>query len=169
MSLDLQPTVDDSRTNATFEEMMWALSRPGIIRTVPTAGLAAMAESLLDTECTFTVDDDAALDAALQRSGSRAVAIRDADYVFMMLNTAEKVSALSDIKAGTLTYPDEGASLFVPAQLGFGQGLRLSGPGVKDNATIAVDGIDPSFWTFREKTIRYPLGFDVYLVDGSRA
>lgn len=168
MSLTIQPTDGDSRTNATFEEMMWALSRPGTIRSLPTSGLAAMAESLLDNECTFFVADDAVLEAALLRSGSRAVPVQQAGYVFTVLDTAEKVAALAELKVGSLTYPDEGASLFIPAQFGFGQRLRLSGPGIKDEVSIAIDGVDQAFWKFREQTIRYPLGFDVFLVDGAQ-
>ncbi|TWI33142.1 hypothetical protein [Mesorhizobium tianshanense] len=38
MTLSLLPTADDSRTNASFEELMWALSRPGLIRTCLPAG-----------------------------------------------------------------------------------------------------------------------------------
>jgi alpha-D-ribose 1-methylphosphonate 5-triphosphate synthase subunit PhnH len=166
MTLSLLPTADDSRTNATFEEMMWALSRPGIIRTLPAGGLAAMAESLIDRECSFHVEDDVEFEQALKRSGARAVSLSEADYVFTVIDTQDKVSRHAVLRTGTLAYPDEAATLFAPARFGFGQGLYLTGPGIKDSVTISVDGIDSSFWQMRERAIRYPLGFDVYLVDG---
>lgn len=166
MTLSLLPTIDDSRTNAAFEEMMWALSRPGLVRTLPSGGRAVMAESLLDRECSFHVMNDSDFEQALTRSGARAVSMDAADYVFTTIGTEDEVAALSTLCIGTLAYPDEAATLIAPVRFGFGQGLRLTGPGIKDSVTIALDGIDPSFWRVREKAIRYPLGFDVYLVDG---
>lgn len=166
MILSLLPTVDDSRTNTAFEEMMWALSRPGLVRRLPASGLAVMAESLLDGECSFHVVDDPEFAQSLTRSGARAVSMDEADYVFTTIETEDKVAALSSLRIGTLAYPDEAATLIAPARFGVGQGLRLTGPGIKGSVTIALDGIDPSFWRMRERAIRYPLGFDIYLVDG---
>ena len=48
MAHNLQPALDDTRTNATFEELMWALSRPGQARELPAEGFWPLAESLLD-------------------------------------------------------------------------------------------------------------------------
>ncbi|QRM32807.1 phosphonate C-P lyase system protein PhnH [Microvirga sp. VF16] len=169
MTISLLPTADDSRTNATFEELMWALSRPGIVRTLPSNGRAAIAESLLDRECSFAVSDDPNLEQALRQTSARAASLHDADYVFATIDSARKVSELSMLRVGTLSYPDEAATLFAPARFGFGARLWLTGPGIKDSVTIAVDGIDPSFWQVRSHAIRYPLGWDVYLIDGDRA
>ncbi|RWK47782.1 MAG: phosphonate C-P lyase system protein PhnH [Mesorhizobium sp.] len=168
MPLSLAPTADDSRTNAAFEELMWALSRPGGIRTLPTGGLEMIGESLLDRECSFCVLDDLDIQQAVARTGARAVSLGDADYIFSKIDTGEKVAALSGMRLGTLAYPDDAATLFAPARLGAGQELRLTGPGIKTSVTIAIDGVAPSFWQMRERAIRYPLGFDVYLVDGDR-
>lgn len=168
MNVALQPTIDDTRTNTTFEEMMWALSRPGLIRTLPSAGLAPIGESLLDRECTVAVVDDAEFARVLSRTGARSAPLQEADYVVATADTAEKASAFAELRIGTLDYPDQAATLFVPARFGFGARLMLTGPGVKDSVTIAVDGIDASFWRVRTEAIRYPLGWDVYLVDGDR-
>jgi len=166
MALSLRPTSDDIRTNAAFEEMMWALSRPGIVRTLPKGGMAVMAESLVDRECSFHVSDDPDLHQALTRSGARAVSVGEADYVFTTVDTGDKVATLSSLSSGTLAYPDEAATLIAAARFGLGQRLRLTGPGIKGDQTIAIDGIHPSFWQLRAKAIRYPLGWDLYLVDG---
>lgn len=168
MSVSLQPTIDDSRTNATFEEIMWALSRPGLVRTLPSAGLAVIGESLLDAECSFAVVDDAEFARVLSKTGARSAPLQEADYVFATANIAEKISELAKLRIGTLNYPDHAATLFMPARFGFGARLMLTGPGVKDSITIAIDGIDPSFWRARAQAVRYPLGWDVYLVDGDR-
>ncbi|TCM76717.1 phosphonate C-P lyase system protein PhnH [Rhizobium sp. BK068] len=168
MTNALQPTAEDMRTNATFEELMWALSRPGLVRALPSSGLAAIGESLLDRECSFAVLHDLDVAQALGRTGARAAALPDADYVFATADTREKASAFASLRIGTLAYPDHAATLFVPAKFGFGSRLRLAGPGVKDSVTIAIDGIDPRFWQVRAEAMRYPLGWDVYLVDGDR-
>lgn len=168
MSLSLLPTADDSRTNATFDELMWALSRPGLVRTLLFAGFETLAESLLDRECTFFVANDAALDQRLADTGARRTALDNAEYVFASLDTEAEVKALSTLRIGSLPYPDEAATLFAPATIGSGQSLRLTGPGIKDALTIQIGGIDPSFWAMRQKAIRYPLGWDLYLVDADR-
>lgn len=168
MTLSLLPTADDSRTNATFDELMWALSRPGVVRTVHFAGFETLAESLLDRECSFFVVDDAALAQKLADTGARPAALDKAEYVFASLGSETEVKALSALRIGTLAYPDEAATLFAPARIGSGQTLRLSGPGIKGSLTIEIGGIDPSFWAMREKAIRYPLGWDLYLVDADR-
>ena len=168
MTLSLLPTADDSRTNATFDELMWALSRPGLVRNLPFSGFETLAESLIDRECSFHVSSDAALARKLAETGARPASLVKADYVFATLGSHEEVATLSTLRIGTLAYPDEAATLFAPARIGSGQALRLSGPGIKDTLTIEIGGIDSSFWPMREKAIRYPLGWDLYLVDGDR-
>ena len=50
------PDAVELRSNATFEALMWALSRPGDIRTLPDAGFDAIAETLVDLECSAYAD-----------------------------------------------------------------------------------------------------------------
>lgn len=168
MAHSLAPTVEDTRSNATFEELMWALSRPGQVREMPVEGFGPLAESLLDRECSFHAPDDASLDVTLATTGARRMPLAEADYVFAAIDSAEKVEALSSLRIGTLAYPDDAATLFAAAIFGSGQRLRLSGPGVKDTVTIEIGGIEPAFWQMRRKAIRYPLGWDLYLVAGKR-
>lgn len=168
MQVTLTPTATDCRTNAAFEVMMWALSRPGSIGTLPGDGMLTAAECLLDNECTFHVQDDAPFQKALIQSGARCGPMSDVDYIFGDFNTSAKVQTLRTVRTGTLQYPDNSATLFVSAFFGSGTHLRLTGPGVADHITLAVDGVDPSFWSVRDDIIRYPLGFDVYLVDGDQ-
>jgi alpha-D-ribose 1-methylphosphonate 5-triphosphate synthase subunit PhnH len=168
MTLSLVPTAEDRRTNATFDGLMWALSRPGLIRRLPHVGFEALAESLLDRECSFHVSDDAVLAARLAETGAQPVPLQKADYVFAALASEAQVAALAALRVGTLPYPDEAATLFAPARIGSGQALRLSGPGVNGTVTIEIGDVDASFWRVRAKAIRYPLGWDLYLVDGDR-
>ncbi len=165
---NLLPTLDDTRTNATFEELMWALSRPGELRELPTEGFWPLAESLLDRECSFHVTHDPSLDLKIAATGARRLPLAEADYVFAAIGSSEAVAALSTLRVGSLLYPDDAATLLAPARFGSGQRLRLTGPGIKDSVTLEVEGIDPAFWQMRAKAIRYPLGWDLYLADGRR-
>ncbi|OCI93950.1 phosphonate C-P lyase system protein PhnH [Rhizobium sp. AC27/96] len=168
MAHNLLPTLDDTRTNATFEALLWALSRPGQVREMPGEGFWPLAESLLDRECSFHAADDPSLETMLATTGARRAPLAEADYVFTAIDSAEKVEVLSSLRIGTLAYPDDAATLFATARFGTGQRLRLTGPGIKDSITIEIGGIDPGFWQMRRKAIRYPLGWDLYLVDGER-
>lgn len=168
MAHSLAPTADDTRTNDTFEGLMWSLSRPGLARDMPVEGFGPLAESLLDRECSFHVADDASLDVRLAATGARRMPLAEANYVFAAIDSAEKVESLSSLRIGTLAYPDDAATLFATASFGSGQRLCLSGPGIKDTVIIEVGGVEPGFWQMRRKAIRYPLGWDLYLVDGNR-
>lgn len=167
----LVPAAEDIRANATFDALMWALARPGLVQTLAYPGMLALAESLLDRECTFFCSDQALKDK-ITATGAQVVPIAKAEYVFISLEDRRQISDLSTLLAGNLLYPDASATIFAPATIGRATGsdirLRLSGPGVNGSIDISVGGVDPSFWTLRAKAVRYPLGWDVYLTDGDR-
>jgi alpha-D-ribose 1-methylphosphonate 5-triphosphate synthase subunit PhnH len=52
----------------------------------------------------------------------------------------------------------------------FGEGLklRLTGPGIETALDIAIGGVDAALWPLRAARCRYPAGFDLFLIDGSR-
>ncbi|TCL67242.1 phosphonate C-P lyase system protein PhnH [Rhizobium sp. BK251] len=163
----LMPTADDLRSNATFEALMWALARTGIVQALPYPDFLALAESLLDRECSFFCPD-ATLATAIARTGADAVSLPQAEYVFMPLGDARSISMLDALLCGNLLYPDASATIFSSAVIGSGTRLRLSGPGVNGSLDIAIGGVDPAFWALRAAAIRYPLGWDVFLMDGDR-
>ncbi|MDE1994020.1 MAG: phosphonate C-P lyase system protein PhnH [Rhizobiaceae bacterium] len=167
-SLSPLPSEADALSNAAFEELMWATSRPGLVRDLPSAGLEPLAKSLIDRECSYHVMGSIPLDAALALTGSRPAPLAEADYIFASsLSAPEQVSALNGLRKGSLAYPDAAATLFAPAHIGSGQALKLSGPGINGSITIEIGNVDPSFWSMREKAIRYPLGWDLYLIDAA--
>lgn len=167
----LVPTAEDIRANATFDALMWGLARPGFVQTLAFPGMLALAESLLDRECTFFCSDEA-LRTEIAATGANSVPIAEAEYVFISLEDGRQFSDLSELLAGNLLYPDASATIFAPAVIGGAPGsgtrLRFSGPGVNGSLDIAIGGVDPAFWTLRAKATRYPLGWDVYLADGDR-
>lgn len=159
------PTPEAARTAAAFEAAMWALARPGERRPLPDPGPLALAHALLDRET--TVCAEGALAATLAATGARPAPLSEAAHVFAPL--ARDAAALAAaLTVGEHAYPDRGATLIAPATFDAGTRLRLTGPGIDGARDIALGGIDPGFWPARAARLRYPLGFEVLLIDGDR-
>ncbi len=67
-----------------------------------------------------------------------------------------------------MLFPDRAATLLIGCQIGAGTPLTLSGPGVNGSVTLQVSGLSTAFWELRNRTRRYPLGWDIFLVDGAQ-
>lgn len=158
------PDAFEARTNATFEALMWALARPGSVQALPAPGMAGIAEALVDRECRVFCDD-VALGMQVGALGATAVPLLLADHAFL---SGLDAARLAQVAMGSDLYPDTGATVFAPARIGAGQGLRLTGPGIATFADVRVDGPDPAVWALRAARCRYPAGFDLFLLDGAR-
>ena len=165
----IQPTAEDMRTIAAYEALMWAMAEPGTIHTLPAAGEGAIAETLIDRECTAFAST-ADMEALLPTLGARIVALPDADYVFARLDAPDAVQIVMTAAIGTFDYPESGATLIAPARFHDpdAQRLTLRGPGIDDGRRIALSGVTAEVWEARARAIRYPLGFDMILVDEDR-
>ena len=157
------PDLEEARSNATFEALMWSMARPGEQRELAEPGLAPIIEAFLDLECTAYADD-AELAGLIARTGAERVeALADADHVF--LAQLDGLAELEALNCGSALYPDDGATLVVTAAIGQGQRLRLSGPGIEGTREIAL-GLPAAFWALRQKLCAYPQGFELFVVDG---
>lgn len=157
------PDAVELRSNATFEALMWALSRPGDVRTLPEPGFGPIVETLVDLECSAYADTPAMRERIIASGATLAEGIGSADHVFFAaLDGAE----IAQINCGSALYPDDGATL-VAAVAHSGQRVRLSGPGIKDTTEIAL-AVAPGFWAMRDMLCLYPEGFDIFFVDGDR-
>lgn len=159
------PDAFEARTNATFEALMWALSRPGIVQVLPTSGAAGISEALIDRECRVFCDDPTLANFIFGLGAARAD-LALADHCFLSLD--KDVDRLAQVSVGSALYPDVGATVVAEARFGTGQRLRLSGPGIETFAHIALDGIAPGFWAMRAALCRYPAGFDLFLICGAQ-
>ena len=159
------PSLDEQRANATYEALLWALSRPGQIRTLPGSGEAGIVEALLDRECRVYASDPRLI-PALVRSGAEVAELADADHAF--LGTLQDVTSLATLRQGSDLYPDDGATVFILADLNQGAPVRLTGPGVDGVADLRVGGLPDGFWQERARVMRYPMGFEVFLLDQDR-
>ncbi|MBT8152567.1 phosphonate C-P lyase system protein PhnH [Epibacterium ulvae] len=160
-----QPTADETRANASFAALLSALSRPGQIQTLPTSGEAGVIEALLDRECRVACADPRLLPQVMQ-TGALIAEIPQADHVFLgQMTTA---APLNDICIGSDLYPDAGATVVVNATFDNGVRLGLTGPGIDGETTVQIAGLPADFWQLRKQRIRYPMGFDLFLLDGAR-
>lgn len=163
-------TAEEAQTRETFLALMWALSYPGRVYTLPQTDLnpfELVADALLDIETSFYTTDDT-LTPHLSRNGARALPPDQAAYHFYSVLNESALSAVEQANVGTLLYPDSSATLFINCTLAAGSPLELSGPGIPPGTpqTIHVSGVPTSFWALRQRGIHYPLGWDVYLLDG---
>lgn len=157
------PSDFEARTNATYDALMWALSRPGMPRKLPAPGLAGVIETLIDRECSVYVEGGNLRDVATQ-TGAHLVGQNDADHLFFA--EAPDHTVLRGLRQGSDLYPEEGATVVFPARFEGGTALRLTGPGVDGEVRFAVAGIPSNFWVTRQQIMRYPMGFEVFLIDG---
>lgn len=162
-----EPTPQERTAHQAYDALMQALARPGELRHLPEPGLAVAGECLLDLEVGFFASD-VALGHRLARTGARPTVPERADYLFLPSADAEAIGDAVKARPGDQLYPDRAATLFLGARLGAGRRLRLSGPGVSGRREIRVDDVAPSFWTERDRVCRYPLGWDVFLLDGTQ-
>ncbi|MEL6307200.1 MAG: phosphonate C-P lyase system protein PhnH [Chloroflexota bacterium] len=159
----------EALTHDTFSVLMWSLSYPGRVYTLPhtpESAFHAIAETLLDIETSFFTPDDAMM-TTYMANGARPLGADRAAYHFYSALDIPDLDSVQVASIGTLMYPDQSATLIIGATIGAGQRLTFTGPGIKPQtpATISIDGIPPAFWELRQKAIRYPRGWDVYFVD----
>lgn len=160
----------EARNHATFTALMWALSHPGRPQRLPESGLRAfdaIGHALIDLETSYFTPD-AELAALLARTGARTLPAAQARYQFFPQLSAELLPTLEHVPIGTYAAPDEAATLLIGCTLGTGRRCLLRGPGIPTHTELRVDGLPPGFWELRARTIRYPLGWDVFLVAGDQ-
>lgn len=165
MTVHPVPSDFEAQTNATYAALMGALSRPGLIHDLPGAGQAQIIAALIDRECAVhCVDPELAALAA--RAGAVLVDPAAADHVFA--GSCADAGLLRHLRVGSDLYPENGATLVIGADLSGGTALRLTGPGVDGAIEVAVGGLPVGFWSERARIMRYPIGFEIFLTEGSR-
>jgi alpha-D-ribose 1-methylphosphonate 5-triphosphate synthase subunit PhnH len=152
----------------TFLALMWSLSYPGRIHWLPAEpvpAFQAIGATVLDLETSYFTPDPF-LHGVFARSGARALDPERAAYHFYPQMHAEALDVVKFASSGTMLYPDQAATLIIGCTLGAGRARTLAGPGIEGAAQLQVDGIPEAFWEMRTNTNRYPLGWDIFLVDG---
>ena len=159
------PSPAETRDNTAFDALLWTLGRPGLPRDLPQPGEGSIITALLDREC-LVYAFDPLLMPEIMRTGAELADIEKADHVF--LGAMASSDPLANIAVGSDFYPDDGATVVIRANIGSGPPLRLTGPGVDGSVTLQLDGLPDGFWKARAARLRYPMGFDLFFVDGAR-
>lgn len=161
------PTADaaERSANATFDALLWALSRPGLPRQLPQAGEPALIAALVDRECHVYAGDPLLIPVVTQ-CGAKLVDLPQADHAF--LGGLTEPELLRQLRCGSDLYPDDGATVVIRARFGTGAEVRLTGPGVNGAVDVQIGGLPDGFWARRAEMIRYPMGFDMLLLDAAQ-
>jgi alpha-D-ribose 1-methylphosphonate 5-triphosphate synthase subunit PhnH len=162
------PTPADLHAHATFMALMWALSYPGRPQHLPSlpaspVALLTIGEALIDLETSFFTPDTE-LERALLRTGARRRAADLAMYQFFPQLEPADLDLVRQAPIGSLRDPDQAATLIIGCQFGQGETFELQGPGIQHSTILQVAGLPSRFWQIRAQQ-RYPLGWDVLLVD----
>lgn len=158
---------DEALAQQTFRALLAALSFPGRPQRLPAAGNAAFAQignALLDLETSWYCPD-ARLATTLAFSGARQAPPALARYQFYPALYEADLAGIAQAPMGSYNYPDESATLVLGCVIGDGRLLELRGPGIKGRLDIRVAGLPDGLWELRARSRRYPLGWDLVLVD----
>jgi alpha-D-ribose 1-methylphosphonate 5-triphosphate synthase subunit PhnH len=168
-------TPEEARQRETFLALMWALSHPGRIHTLPDGrsplvdaphnSFGLIAESVLDLMTSYYTPDEH-LRMALRQTGARDLPPEEAAYHFYPTLDATALKGLAAANIGTLLRPDEGATVILAGSLN-GGGRQWHGPGINGVVESHLN-LPDAFWALRSLRLRYPLGWDVYVVDEAR-
>jgi len=157
----------ERRMRETFLALMNAFSYPGRRFTLPALGepFSLIAEALLDLETSaFTAHES--LTGLLSATGARLLPAESAAYHCYRTADAAALDGIAAASVGTLTHPDTAATLIIGGCV-FDEGDRwtLTGPGIPGSTTIRLRGVPERLWELRASRVRFPLGWDVYLLD----
>ncbi|GFZ89294.1 carbon-phosphorus lyase subunit PhnH [Dyella caseinilytica] len=170
------PVFDSQRS---FRELLQAMARPAVPRALPVlppapAPISPESMAILLTLCDATTSvwlqqpDDEAIQHLRFHTGIK-LAERTQDADFALITDPLSMPPLDSFARGDLRYPDRSASLILQVA-GFdsssnGSGNTFSGPGIRDTATLAIDGLPADFWQQRAAlAAQLPLGIDLYFV-----
>lgn len=168
----------ETMARETFQTLLAALSNPGCIFTLSGPALSTQQScrqiglTLLDLETSFFTSDHM-LRRDLDKSGARFRTASSAAYLFFPDGDAfeamllqQTLDIIAQATVGTIVDPDEGATILVSCGLDQGRRLHLRGPGIQHTRELRVDHLPVAFWQLRAAKINYPLGIDLFLVDG---
>jgi len=163
-------TTEEGRARETFLALMWGLSYPGLVQTLPDKndGLALIGEALLDLETSYFTPD-VRLHERLKRTSARALSPEQAAYHFYPSLAGDGLAHIERASVGTLPFPDRAATLIIGCTFGSGTALTLEGPGIAHRRQLQIDAIPIETWTLRAQRCGYPLGWDMFLVDAGGA
>jgi alpha-D-ribose 1-methylphosphonate 5-triphosphate synthase subunit PhnH len=168
------------QAQSVFRMMMDCLARPGTIQSIlpeiePPAPMGAAAGAIALTLCdhdtpvwlTPTLAKSAVADWIGFHTGA-PLTREKSEARFAFADAGSVISSFGCFAAGTQEYPDRSTTIILEvANLDRGAPLLLTGPGIRDTATIAPQGLPEMFlrqWS--DNRALFPRGVDVILTAG---
>lgn len=168
-----EPALENQRI---FRAILLTMSRPGTVTVLgnwprPPKGLhpaaAAVCLALVDMDTPLWIGPSGPLDIQtyLRFHCGCTVCRRPESAAFGLILDGQELPDLGQFHPGDLEYPDRSATLIIQVKaMNVGRGIPLSGPGIKGETRLHVDGLNPDFWrSLQRNGRRFPLGFDVIL------
>jgi len=155
-----------------FRSVMEAMARPGTIHEItgvePPVPLSKAAGAVLltlcDTETPVYLAGDADCDAVRAWLAFHPGApVTGPSHCIFAVGTWESLGPLSAYPIGTSEYPDRSATLIVERAELAASGATLTGPGIKDAASLTL----PDMKAFQANNALFPLGLDFIFTSGS--
>lgn len=156
-----------------FRSVMEAMARPGTIQDIDGAAppapvspaMGAVLLTLCDTETPVYLAGDLDCDAvrAWLSFHTGAPFVGPAHCMFAV-GTWDALAPLAVYPIGTSEYPDRSATLIIECSELTASGATLTGPGIKDRATLFLPEVD----AFQSNRTLFPLGLDFILTCGER-
>ena len=167
---------------ASFRVILDAMAHPGRIETLPVGlaaappaplGVAAAAIALTLCDIDTPIWLDAPLTAASPYLAFHCGAPAAASPVHARFAFAANAAALPPLESfalGSDEYPDRSTTFVVEvAGLVAGRGMRLTGPGIREEALLSVAGLPARLWEERAALAELlPRGLDIILVSGTQ-
>jgi alpha-D-ribose 1-methylphosphonate 5-triphosphate synthase subunit PhnH len=156
-----------------FRAAMSAMARPGKIEEIagarPPAPLSSAAGTLILTLCdpetglylAGACDTPEVRDWVTFHTGAPLVGPSVCQFA---VGTWKALQPLSAYPVGTPEYPDRSATLIVELGELRPEGVRLTGPGIREAAYLNL----PEVAAFRQNARLFPLGLDVFFTAGTR-
>lgn len=165
---------------AAFRAVMDAFAAPGAVKTLADAAAppplapatAAIVRSLADFETPIWLDpalsDPAAVEWIRFQTGAPIVAHKQAAS-FALIGASEDMTDFAQFSTGTADFPDRSCTVLLQVgSLREGEGLTLTGPGIKCVRQLRVDPLPSGFvqrWAVNRES--FPCGTDLILIAGS--
>jgi len=167
------------QSQQAFRAALDALSYPGRVVTVPGCvaapplgpAQAALALTLVDFETPVWLDEAAAGAAAWLRFHCGCPIVEaSAAARFAFVAAPDAMPPLTAFDAGSDEYPDRSATLVLAVRgLSATGDLRLTGPGIPDEASLGAEGLPSDFdGQWRQNRDLFPRGIDLFLTEGDR-
>jgi alpha-D-ribose 1-methylphosphonate 5-triphosphate synthase subunit PhnH len=169
-------------SQAVFRRVMEAVARPGTIQDVGfapdaprglTRAAGAVALTLLDFETRVWLDPalrGGAAEAWMRFHCGFPLTIDPTAAAFAMVADLNGAPPLAAFNQGDAKYPDRSTTLVIQLDaLEGGPPVVLRGPGIKDEASLALPSLPPGFWEqVQTNGAQFQFGVDLIFAAGDR-